>query len=46
MPLRVSSTIVLIIMRSKLHDTASGIIKLKKVNGLKLLKYYSINMNK
>ena len=33
-------THVLIIRRSKLHYTASGIITLKQVSGLKLLKYY------
>jgi len=33
------------IRRSKLHYTASGIITLKKVGGLKLLKYNSINMS-
>jgi len=32
MPLHVSSTIVLIISRSKLYFTASGIITLKQVN--------------
>jgi len=32
---------VLIIRRSKLHYTASGIITLKQVSGLKLLKYNS-----
>jgi len=32
---------VLIIRRSKLHYTASGIITLKEVSGLKLLKYNS-----
>ena len=37
---------VLIIRRSKLHYTAYGIIKLKYVSGLKLLKYNSINMSK
>jgi len=37
---------VLIIRRSKLHYTASGIITLKQVSGLKLLKYSSINMSK
>jgi len=37
---------VLIISRSKLHYTASGIITLKQVSGLKLLKYNSINMSK
>jgi len=36
---------VLIIRRSKLHYTASGIIMLKQVSGLKLLKYNSINMS-
>jgi len=35
MPLHVSSTIVLIIRRSKLHHTASGIATLKQVSGLK-----------
>ena len=34
------------IRRSKLHYTASGIITLKQVSGLKLLKYNSINMSK
>ena len=38
MPLHVSSTIVLIIRGSKLHYTASGIVTLKQVTGLKLLK--------
>ena len=33
-------THVLIIRRSKLHYTASGIITLKQVTGLKLLKYF------
>ena len=37
---------VFIIRRSKLHYTASGIITLKQVSGLKLLKYNSINMSK
>ena len=37
---------VLIIRRSQLHYTASGIITLKQVSGLKLLKYNSINMSK
>jgi len=37
---------VLIIKRSKLYHTASGIITLKQVSGLKLLKYNSINMSK
>ena len=32
---------MLIIRRSKLHYTASGIITLKEVSGLKLLKYNS-----
>jgi len=36
---------VLIIRKSKLHYTASGIITLKQVIGLKLLKYNSINMS-
>jgi len=31
---------------SKLHYTASGIITLKQVSDLKLLKYGSINMSK
>ena len=35
--------LVLIIRRSKLHYTASGIITLKQASGLKLLKYNSIN---
>jgi len=39
-------THVLIIRRSKLHYTASGIITLKNLSGLKLLKYNSINMSK
>ena len=34
---------VLIVRRSKLYYTASGIITLKQVSGLKLLKY--INMS-
>jgi len=37
---------VLIIRRSKLYYTTSRIITLKKVSGLKLLKYNSINMSK
>ena len=37
---------VLIIMRSELYCTASNIITLKEVSGLKLLKYNSINMSK
>jgi len=37
---------VLIIRSSKLYYTASVIITLKKVSGLKLLKYSSINMSK
>jgi len=37
---------VLIIRRSKLHYTASDIITLKQVSGLKLLKYNSMNMSK
>jgi len=37
---------VFVIRRSKLHYTASGIITLKQVSGLKLLKYNSVNMNK
>jgi len=36
---------VFIIRRSKLHYTASGIITLKQVSGLKLIKYNSINKN-
>jgi len=36
----------LIISTSKLHYTASGIIILKQVSGLKLLKYNSINTSK
>jgi len=38
MPLHVSSTVVFIIRRSKLYYTASGIVTLKQVSGLKLLK--------
>ena len=45
MPLHVSSTIVRIIRRSELYYTASGIITLKQVSGLKLLKYNSLNMS-
>ena len=37
---------VLIIRRSKLHYTVSGIITPRRVSGLKLLKYNSINMSK
>ena len=37
---------VFIIRRSKLYYTASGIITLKQVSRLKLLKYNSINMSK
>jgi len=37
---------VLIIRRSKFHYKASGIITLKQVSGLKLLKHSSINMSK
>ena len=37
---------VLIIRKSKLHYTVSGIIILKQVYGVKLLKYNSINMSK
>ena len=37
---------VLIIRRSKLYYTASGIVTLKQVSGLKLIKYNSINMSK
>ena len=36
---------VLIVRRSKLYYKASGIITLKQVSGLKLLKYNSISMN-
>jgi len=36
---------VLIVRRSKLSYTVSGIITLKQVSGLKLLKYNSISMN-
>ena len=36
---------VLIIRRSKLHYTASGIIKLKQVIGSKLPKYVFIELN-
>ena len=46
MPLHVSSTVVIITRRSELHYTASGIVTLKQVSGLKLLKYNSINMSK
>jgi len=35
---------VLIIRMSKLNYTAFGIITMKQVSGLKLLKYNSINM--
>ena len=38
MPLHVSSTVVLIIRRSKLYYTASGIITLKQVSGVKFTK--------
>jgi len=34
MPLHVSSTVVLIVGRSKLYYTASGIVTLKQVSGL------------
>jgi len=37
---------MLIIRRSKLYYTASGIITLKQVSGIKLLIYNSINMSK
>jgi len=37
---------VLIIRRTKLYYTASCIITLKQVSGLKLLKYNSINSSK
>ena len=37
---------VLIIKRSTLYYTASSIITLKQVSGLKLQKYNSINMSK
>ena len=36
---------VLIVRRSKLYYTASGIFTLKQVSGLKLLKYNSISMS-
>ena len=36
---------VLIVRRSKLYYTASGIITLKQASGLKLLKYNSICMS-
>ena len=36
---------VLVISRSNLYYTASDIVKLKQVSGLKLLKYNSINMS-
>ena len=36
---------MLIIRRSKLYYTASGIVTLKQVSGLKLLKYNSINIS-
>ena len=36
---------VLVIRRSKLYYTESGIVTLKQVSGLKLLKYNSINMS-
>jgi hypothetical protein len=45
MPQHVSSTVVLIIRRSKLYYKASGIITLKQVNGLNLIKYNSMNMS-
>ena len=45
MPLHVSSTIVLLIRRPKFYHTESGIITLKQVSGLKLLKCNSINMS-
>ena len=45
MPLRVIVH-VLIIRRSKLHYTASGVITLKQMSGLKLLKYNSLNLSK
>jgi len=44
MPLHVSSTIVLTNRRSKFYYTAPGIITLKQVSGLKLLKYNLINI--
>ena len=37
--------VLITIRRSKLYYTASGNITLKQVGGLKLLKYYSINMS-
>ena len=45
MPVHVSSTIVLIIRRLKLYYTATGIITPKKVIGLMLLNWNSINMS-
>ena len=42
MPLHVSSTVVLIIKRSKLYYSASGIVTLKKVNGLNINTIYVI----
>jgi hypothetical protein len=42
--LHVSSTVVLIIRRSELYYTASGIITLKQMSRLKLQKYDSINI--
>jgi len=47
MPLHVSSTMCSSSGRSKLYYTESGIITLKQVSGLKLLKLLKyINMNK
>ena len=43
MPLHVSSTVCASSKRSKVYYTASGIITLKQVSGLKLLKYNSMN---
>ena len=45
MRLHVSSTAVLIIRRSELYYTASGIVTRKQVSGLKLLKYNPKNMS-
>jgi len=46
MPLHVSSTMISSTGVQKLYNTASGIITLKQVSGLKLLKYNSINSSK
>ena len=45
MPLHVSSTMCSSSGGQKLYYTASGIITLKQVSGLKLLKYNSMNMS-